>query len=239
MKHGRLRPAAIVAAVSATTAFAAGCDLGLTPFQEDAGVAPIPTSPTDSGGGRDTSTPIEDGGSDTSPNDANVDAPADGEAGLAKRVFVTSTAVPGSMNGVQGADMICAQHAALGTLGGTWKAWISVPNTNAIQRITDVGPWYLPDRKTLVFPNLAAIAANQNPAVAIDRDEKNTLVQQNVGVWTGTNRNGTANANNCQGFTANGAVAGLTGRVNNNNGNWTEADNQICQAQNRIYCFEQ
>lgn len=234
-RNRRLRVATIVAFASAC---AVGCDLGLTPFQEDAGVAPTPTTPTDSGGTPDTSRPPEDAGGDTSTTDAMVDAPLDGEAGLAKRVFVTSSVFQGSFNGIQGADAICAQHAVIGMLGGTWKAWISVNNTNAIQRVTEVGPWYLPDRKTLVFPNLAAIAANGNPAVAIDRDEKNAVVQQGAGVWTGTNRNGTANGNNCQNFTTNGVVGGLTGRVTNN-ANWSEADNQVCQAQHRIYCFEQ
>jgi hypothetical protein len=69
-----------------------------------------------------------------------------------KRVFVTAAGYRGDFGGVTGGDTICNTTAVAANLDGTWKAWLSDSTTNAIDRIDDVGPWYLLNGK-VVFNN--------------------------------------------------------------------------------------
>ena len=86
-----------------------------------------------------------------------------------KRVFVTSSFYNGNFVGLTGlatgldaADKLCSDAAV--SLGGTWTAFVSGQNaaslaTNAIDRLTGTGPWYLVDRATLAFANKTAVAS--------------------------------------------------------------------------------
>ncbi|MFL5321038.1 MAG: hypothetical protein ACJ790_15370, partial [Myxococcaceae bacterium] len=60
-----------------------------------------------------------------------------------KRVFVTSVQYPATFGGLAKADEACMLAVSAAGLGGNWKAWLSDSNTDAIDRISDVGPWYL------------------------------------------------------------------------------------------------
>src|SRR5262245_2730644 len=103
--------------------------------------------------------------------DATADAPVLVDAGpcfpSGKRIFVTSTPYTGDlktngagMTGLHGADNLCGLAATAAGLGGTWTAWLSSSTVDAIDRINDVGPWYLVDRCTLVFNNKASIVTS-------------------------------------------------------------------------------
>jgi hypothetical protein len=154
-----------------------------------------------------------------------------------KRVFVASTQHDANFGGLAGADAFCTTAAAhLG--GGPWLAWLSSSTVNAIDRLADVGPWYLVDG-TLVFANKAAIA--QGPAAAIDLDEHGAQPADSDNVWTGTMGGGSASVYTCADWTSNSMnAAGDTGlRVNTDTG-WTDYGNLLCSnALPRLYCFEQ
>lgn len=78
-----------------------------------------------------------------------------GSGGGKKRIFVTSARydpnliseaekVTGDiLTGPEAADALCQLAASGGGLKGEWKAWISDATVDAIDRIKDVGPWYL------------------------------------------------------------------------------------------------
>ncbi len=109
-----------------------------------------PDGGTDSDGGR-----LDDGGG-LEDADAQPDGSKDPDHDAVARVFVTATtyapqSLGGGATGFAGADGFGANAAAAASLGGKWVAWLSTSSTDAIDRVTGDGPWYLVDRKTLVF----------------------------------------------------------------------------------------
>jgi hypothetical protein len=164
-----------------------------------------------------------------------------------KRVFVTDAQLNGDLktagggtSGLDGADRICAAAAAYGHLGGTWVAWLSTSTVNAIDRLTDNGPWYLVDGTTLVFPNKAAIASL--PMTVIDRDELDALPSGfNENVWTGTNASGAlAGTDTCTDWTNGTAFGyGSGGKYTHSDSVWTDGSPSSCaNAKAHLYCFE-
>lgn len=165
----------------------------------------------------------------------------------AKRVFVTSTTYKGDLktegagtDGLDGGDKLCQSRADAATLGGTWKAWLSTSTVDAISRIGDVGPWYLPDRCHMVFSSKAAITS-ADPMIAINHNEMDSVVM-NVTLWTGTADDGTFDGDGCTDWTdATNAVQGQvgTGAPFFIPGFWTATMPSNCDATLRLLCFEQ
>lgn len=161
-----------------------------------------------------------------------------------KRIFVTSRLYSGNLktqgqgaNGLEGADKLCQLNAMLASIGGTWKAWISDANTAAIDRINDVGPWYLMDGITKVFDNKAQMKSL--PYAGINLTETKKPPSSNY-VWTGTHNNAIAEtvntcANYSSGFGAQNGYAGDAGSQNN----WTDSLIYNCINNCGLYCVEQ
>ena len=162
-------------------------------------------------------------------------------ANSGKRIFVTATSYTGNLGGLAGADSKCNSSAQGAGVTGTWKAWLSDDGTaNAIDRIADVGPWFLVGTTTKAFNNKANLTSV--PLHAIDRNEQGALVDStnNIPVWTGTASGGTRTTNTCFGWTT-ATIAtsqGSTGYVQVA-ASWTAASISNCSASNRIYCIEQ
>jgi hypothetical protein len=164
-----------------------------------------------------------------------------------KRVFITSHLYHGGLKvtastatGVLGGDKLCGDLATAAGLGGTWKAWLSEgPSTNAIDRIADVGPWYLVGKGTKVFENKAGLAGPALAAISMDEKGVGAI---DLKVWTGTNTGGTANKIDCGGWsTINTPNMGSLGNAGDK-AQWTQAtgvtqDN--CSASHALICFEQ
>lgn len=168
----------------------------------------------------------------------------------AKRVFVTSqswngnlTAAAGVPNGLDAADKLC--QAAAVALGGTWKAYISGKNasnlaTNAIDRIADVGPWYLLDGKTLTFQNKQGLT--NGPAAAVNIDENAKVYdasEPTKWVWTGTATNGTQASERCGDWNSQTTALGRFGSVLATDATWASMNSHYCSDVGRLYCFEQ
>lgn len=160
-----------------------------------------------------------------------------------KRVFVTVTdydgnlkgKVSGAASGLAAGDKLCQLAADAAVLGGTWKAWLSdgSTNTNAIDRIADVGPWYLVDGTTKVFNNKANLATS--PLQVINRNENGGLVSADV--WTGTSAGGTA-SDSCNGWATINSGSGRYGN-STSTANWTDYSYDSCYEKKHLYCFEQ
>ncbi len=168
-----------------------------------------------------------------------------------KHIFLSSTTYNGNLGGLTGADQKCAALAAGGTgLGTSWKAWLSDSTTNAIDRISDVGPWYLVDGTTKVFNNKANLQTV--PLAAINQTELGaTPGEGNFAktVWTNTDLGGAkisaVSANTCTNWTDSTAATTIP------TGNWGFAadakwtnnaanDPRTCQQPfSHIYCIEQ
>ncbi|HUJ58578.1 MAG TPA: hypothetical protein VLX92_08800 [Kofleriaceae bacterium] len=194
-------------------------------------------------------------GPDAAPS-SHPDAPAehaDAPPASFARVFATHTVYMGAFGGLADGDQLCNSAAETAGLGGTWKAWLSDSTSNAIDRLADVGPWYLVDEATEVFAGKAALV--ESPLVAIDHDEYGHAIAQsnpfNVeGAWTGTLQDGTAGASDpsigqgadCADWkTAFGETA-MFGNVLDTS-TWTNVGAgqlALCdEEQEHLYCFEQ
>lgn len=174
-------------------------------------------------------------------------------SGGKKRIFITSTSFSGDLvgaastgSGLDAADTLCTNVAAGALLGGTFKAWLSTSEANAIDRIEDVGPWFLPDNEesegAKVFNNRGGLAAY--PLVPIRRDELGReLSDPNIwfAVWNGTSNGGIASGDNCNGWTDTtssfSASIGTTDRIES----WTHSLQGPfpCDQRIQLYCLQQ
>lgn len=159
-----------------------------------------------------------------------------------KLVFLTSVARQGDLGGRTG-DQFCSDLISSGTLGGSWRAWISTSTEQAIDHVLGAGPWYTTSGK-LAFPDRAALATT--PLVEIDHDEKGEPLLMNITVWTGTNTGGTRSAHNCLDWTTIMPTSqGSTGTVrrtpNPTASIWTQEglNRSDCNGEAHLYCFEQ
>lgn len=168
-------------------------------------------------------------------------------------VFVTSATFNGNFtqggsSGLAGADQACADAATNGGLQGTFKAWLSSSEGNAIDRLEDVGPWQLVDGRA-VFDDKRAIA--DGPQVAIELDEQGNTVHETV--WTGTNVDGTHAGVSCNNWSWSSLpYAGEFGHSDATDKTWTYGADVTnlpiiggvisggdCGSQFHLYCFQQ
>ena len=169
------------------------------------------------------------------PSDA--DAPPTG----ASVVFVTSgeytgslTAAAGQSDPIVAADRLCQLAADGAGLQGTFRAWLSVPGDDAIDRIQDAGPWYNL-RGDRVFLNGASLASTAQAELSYNEFGAAQLGN----AWTGTETGGRASAFGCRGWTS--ASTGENGTVGNveDRTNWTDSFDPGCNNRHSLYCFQQ
>ena len=195
-----------------------GCDDALPPTAGD-------------GGGEELTL-----GPDASPDAGFEDSGEDdaGPVGPKKRVFVTLGRFNGNLGGILGGDQRCQAEADAAQVGGEWKAWISTPAQNALQRMADVGPWVLMDGRTEVFSSRGSIIDGPKTPIRTTARGNPTNTQ----VWTGTLPDGTVSSHTCQswtsGFPADFAELGSNDRQDVG---WTSTSTGTCTA--GLYCFEQ
>lgn len=219
--------------------------------------APIGGSSSSSSGGASSSSSSGGASSSSSSGSSGTDASTDAvaeatvDAGPSMTFFVSSTPAGngGNLGGLAGADAKCqALATAVGAGGKTWHAYLSVAGTNAKDRI-GTGPWYNQKLK-MVGASVAAIHTTTIPAADVI-DEKGNAVSAaplQHDILTGTNADGTANADTCTNWTSNAAnVKGFLGHSDSPNpSRWNNAHNSNgCTANQlvmtggngRIYCF--
>jgi hypothetical protein len=122
-----------------------------------------------------------------------------------------------SLDGLGNADLLCNRSAGEAGLPGTYTAWLSdaAIGVSAIDRLSSDGPWRSVDSygdgSSLVFASRADIAAD-NPQGLIDVDIGDGTVPpgalDTLGVWTGTNNDGTATGDDCGSWTGIGNGSG-------------------------------
>jgi hypothetical protein len=196
----------------------------------DRGVPPAPTSTTPPAP-TSTTPPIVPPG-----NPPPTPAPF-----LGKRVFVTSETFGANLQGLDGGDQRCQAAAQGAGLGGTWNAWLSGVLEAARDHVSGSGPWYLVDKKTLVFASRAQLGGE--PSHAIDMDEHGLTIAANANgwVWTGTREGGVqAGLAHCAGWSNTlPLVEGAIG-IASSAKNWTWGTTRSCGGVTAasLYCFE-
>jgi hypothetical protein len=191
----------------------------------------------------------KDGGADA-PADALVDGavcPAPDAAvvgGLpVKRVFVTADTWDGALGGFAGADEKCQTAADSQCLGGEWKAFLSIGNTWAGDRVVPNGAAFaLVDGQIIASTKSNLIGTMRvDVTVPIQVTESGEVVDLAITtVWTATDA-GLMNPNilNCMGWNRTTGVGG-TGRWDMTNTSWCIHMNETpCNERAHLYCFEQ
>lgn len=155
-----------------------------------------------------------------------------------KRVFVTSTVFSGAIGGLDAADMYCQSAATAGGLTGTFHAWISDASSNAFDRTSDVGPWYTTGN-AVAFPSKAELRGAPQAELL---DERGGFPQSLLGAaWTGSDAQGAATSETCEGWTnATAGATATTGSGFNNDTSWGGGSTPLpCNAQAPLICFQQ
>lgn len=156
-----------------------------------------------------------------------------------KRVFVSSARL-WSVE-VDDADSLCQELADSAALGGTWVAWTSTSDMDAIDKLDpDGGPYVLLDDHATVVAIDNADLVDGELARNIGLTELGLPTEGAINVWTGTTIDGTLSPHNCEDWTVPNNEAGSTfGAVTSTSGCWTDCGGQlICTGNVRVYCFE-
>lgn len=246
-------------AIAASPVLFAAC-VGDDPTPGDGGAVPTPTST-----GTSTAPPSDAStAADTAPpTDAAPTSDAGADAGSIHYVFVTSSSTNGAFAADAGAstpwsfaDERCNRDATAAGLAGRYVAWLSYTDSagtkfNAIGRIADHA-YYVPGASDgsaplLVASSKSALVTN-GPIVPIDRlasggqvdFDENPLVTY---VWTGSNGDGTAALQDCNGWTNGlGSGSGVAGNARRiaapTPTDWTSFGGRTCDARRRFYCFQ-
>lgn len=195
----------------------------------------------------------------TDPVDATPPPPlVDGGEGQVvsgpRRVFVTSALYQaGAIGGVAGGDAICAHHAQLAGLAGTYRAWLSDATQWPANHLTHTtGDYKLPDG-TVVAHGWSDLVDGEL-LHAIDHDEDGKVhatdgsCMGQMGAWTATDFDGVLmppDANgidySCGGW-ADFHGRGLLGRVQTTSQRWSNDGYgcaMLCTTRAALYCFEQ
>jgi hypothetical protein len=172
--------------------------------------------------------------------DATVEAAVD--AGP-KQAFETPLTFNGRLdaNGIAGAGGVAAgdarcQEAALATFPGrTFVAWLSTGSASAASRLAGGGPWYVGAN---ILGGLAELTTGTLKTL-LDKAPNGAAIASPLGVWTGTNGNGTANGARCIEWSsiasADAAEIGTSGAIGIS---WTYATMRSCNSTYHLYCFE-
>ncbi|MBL9100964.1 MAG: hypothetical protein JNL82_08400 [Myxococcales bacterium] len=136
------------------------------------------------------------------------------------------------------ADEDCTAGAAAAGMAGTWRAWLSSSQVDAIDRIDDVGPWYRVDQETLLFATKAELTLG--PRAPIDLTFDDPGADDDVLFWTGTDLDGRRTADNCMDWTIYMVPAVATvGRADAAGAAWVAAEPLLCSNYLALLCVEQ
>jgi hypothetical protein len=128
------------------------------------------------------------------------------------------------------ADLLCELESWSKGLTGSFKAWMSTDNVDAINRIA--GGRYINEKAQPIASSKADLTDGtiQNP---IDVSGNQTYV------WTGTKSDGTASTDNCEEWTVSSSSSALVGLSDKTDKGWTENKILVCgYSFLPIYCFE-
>lgn len=171
----------------------------------------------------------------------------DGQCSHIKRVFITSVPLAANLQGLDAASYYCNLLAGSGQLPGTYKAWLSTPNSWPGQVFTQGGAYVRTD-DVLVAKNWEDLIDGSLQA-PIDVTEFGVPVVGSAAcgveaiVWTSTTPGGLwAGAPDCNGWTAADVSAnGQVGDAHAIDGTWSLVGGcQVsCAAPLPVYCIEQ
>lgn len=156
-----------------------------------------------------------------------------------KVIFLSSSSYNGNLGGLQGADDKCQALAAGAGLAGTFKAWLSDGTTSAEDRLTHSDTPYELIDGTRIADDWDDLTDGSLQA-PINLDDQGIVFPGALLVWTGTQSNGSAEFNHCNGFNVDvSGETGAAGLTDETNLDWTNGASRSCSQQASLYCIEQ
>lgn len=175
--------------------------------------------------------------------------------------FVTSALYDGALGGLSGADQICATHATMGCLPGTYMAWLSTATESPSTRFTqDNIPWRRVDGAIVSNGYNDLVDGTVSNPINLDELGNMGPLANITGcdpdlAWSGTAPDGTpltmtmaptpeplGPENRCDEWTST-ASSGQWGKFGASTSNWTVyctgEGSGSCQLATALYCFEQ
>ncbi len=154
-------------------------------------------------------------------------------------MFVSSSErAPAVLGGIEGADALCAELAASGSVpDATYRAWLSSGGVDALDRLAGASGWVRQDGLPFAgtIADLTAGAILYPPALDEDGTDRSGGAVGAL-VATGTAAGGTAVGGDCGGFRSSDGTVTF-GRGDGGTVEWTAADTLDCSTDMRIYCF--
>jgi len=153
--------------------------------------------------------------------------------------FVTSTSHTGALGGLAGADAICQARAQAASLPGTFKAWLSTADVNAIDRLGSASGWVRIDGKPVA--QTPRDVGDGNFYYPIRLDERGRDVPNSVVAFTGTTFHGEVHpdAGHCRSWTSAAMTdTGAGGLPSAGSTMFEIYFYSACNQESRLYCFQ-
>lgn len=149
--------------------------------------------------------------------------------------FVTSEKTNGGFGGAVAGDAICNRLAEASGLPGTYRAWISSPETTARDRLVGSG-WIRTDGRA--FVKSKEDLASGKLLYPLRLDEKGGDVAKDT-AWSDCDaENNTRYAFDCSGWTSSTpSINGSAGAPSGSRPHWSLVVHPNCEQNNRLYCF--
>lgn len=151
-------------------------------------------------------------------------------------VFITSLTFNGDFSLISPDDQ-CQNLAKISSIPGTFKAWLSFNDENALDRVSSISPPLVLLNGDEFSPTLEDLV-NGNISNPLNIDENQNILNREV--WTSTNPNGTLTiGNNCLNWTNNTNSPGFFGNSSFTSGDWTMFGTKAeCKDFKSLYCFQ-
>jgi hypothetical protein len=159
-------------------------------------------------------------------------------ASTGKRVFITSTTYSGALGSLDAADLHCQSSASAAGLTGTYRAYLSDGSANAFDRITGDGPWTTTGGGVAFASKLDLRGAPAS--VILSEKGVDVLAAGASGPWTGSDADGVATDQDCEGWTnASGELSATLGTALKDDTDWGGGGQAAaCNAKAPLICFE-
>ena len=139
--------------------------------------------------------------------------------------------------GTARADQRCQSIADAKGFAGAWQTWASETGHNAKDRTGFSGPFVLPDGNVVADNREDLLSGQLKHPVDITEDGDRITPGE---VWTGTNPDGTATAQNCLDWDShNKSSNGIVGYTETSGGGWTKTRASSCGERHYHYCVRE
>jgi hypothetical protein len=217
-----LAVAIVLGALSSVAA--CGSDDGSAPRSPDAGIE----GHADAATPVEASVPVEDAGKEPEPIPPR------------RRMFVTTATFRGNLGGLEGADAKCKADATTAGLQGSFLAWLSTSNKNAIDRFKGEEPWYDVSGAILYFTGRTKGTyplTGAGPLEQINASATGAPFSSVPAFWTGTMAGGTRAELHCSDWTVETGKGSIC-TIARPEG-FGSAAALDCTAANRLLCVEE